>query len=58
MPRWRNSSPGKQDKFRARELIKTDISNRHDGESKVKIIRILVGLEKRKEYFREIIQQR
>ena len=35
-----------QDKTKARDLNKTDISNMHDGEFKTMIIRILTGLEK------------
>ena len=35
-----------QDKAMARDLSKTDMSNVPDGEFKVMIIRILIGLEK------------
>ena len=42
-----------QDKVTARDLGKTDISSMPDGEFKATIIRILAGLEKRMEFFRE-----
>ena len=38
-----------QDKAMARNLSKTDISNIPDGDFKVTIIRILTGLEKRRD---------
>ena len=56
MLRWRNVSQVKrQDKATARDLSKADISNMPDGEFKATIIRILTGLEKRMEDFREAL---
>ena len=56
MPRQRNSSQVKeQEKFMAKDVIETDISNILDGEFKATIIKILTGLEKRMEDFREIL---
>ena len=56
MPRWRDSAQMKeQDKVTARDLGKTDISSMPDGEFKATIIRILAGLEKRMETFREAL---
>ena len=45
----------KQNKVTARDLRETDISNMPDGEFKGMIIRILAGLEKRMETFREAL---
>ena len=38
-----------QDKAMARDLSETDISNMPDGELKATFIRILIGLERRRE---------
>ena len=52
----RNSSQKKeQDKVMARDLTKTGITNMPDGEFKATIIRILAGLEKSREDFREAL---
>ena len=56
MPGQRNSSQKKeQDKVMARDLTKTGISNMPDGEFKATIIRVLAGLEKSREDFREAL---
>ena len=44
-----------QDKVMARDLIKTDVSNMTEGEFRATIIRILSGLRKRMEEFREAL---
>lgn len=56
MPRQRNSSKKKEQAkvtVTTRDIIKTDISNIPDPEIKAMILRILTGLEKNKEDFRE-----
>ena len=56
MSRWSNLSQMKeQDKAIVRDLSKTNINNMHDGELKAIIIRILNGLEKRKEDINETL---
>ena len=56
MQRWRNLSQVKQpEKMMTRGLIETDISNMPHGEFKAIIMRILAGLVKRMEDFREAL---
>ena len=51
MPRWRNSSPKKeQEEVMAKYLIKTDISYMPETEFKTTIIRMLAGLEKNRKH--------
>ena len=47
-----------KDKATARDLSKTDISNTPDREFKAKVMRILTGLEERREDIRDNLPQR
>lgn len=59
MPRQRKSSQMKyQDKVMIRDLSETGIINMSCGEFKATILRILAGLEKRMENFREMLTKR
>ena len=55
MPGWRNSSQIKQVKITDGDLIQRDVRDIPDREFIVIIIRILAGLEKRMEDFREAL---
>ena len=43
-----------QEKVKARDLVKTDVSNKLHAELKATIIRILVGFEKGMQDFKEV----
>ena len=59
MMKWKNSPQKKfQGEMTAKELLKTAINNISDQEFRIIVLRLITGLEKRREDSRESMLQR